>query len=104
MDRRFFFQSSMICGASIWSFGWKGLFADSTANLASQLKAGLKVRKPSEQAFITQVVTLVDKKVLPLPLVLSVFQYARKKEQRYPFFYFQRALKIRAAKELGVKL
>ena len=104
MNRRFFFQSSMICGVSAWSFGQEALFADSTASLASQLKAGLKVRKPSEQAFITQVVTLVEKKVLPLPMVLSVFKYARKKEQRYPFFYFQQALKIRAAKELGVKL
>lgn len=104
MERRFFLQRSMVFGASIWSFGWQGLFADSTASLAIQLKAGLKVRKPSEQAFITQVVALVDKKVLPLPMVLSVFQYARKKEQRYPFFYFQKALKIRAAKELGVKL
>ena len=36
--------------------------------------------------------------------LLGVFKYARKKEDRYPFFYFREALKIRAAKELGVKL
>ncbi|MBT3891377.1 MAG: hypothetical protein HN617_09045 [Planctomycetaceae bacterium] len=80
------------------------LQAGQSERLVEQLKAGLKVRKPAEKLFVEQVVQLVDKKVLPLSMVLGVFQYARKKEDRYPFFYFREALKIRAAKELGVKL
>ncbi|MBT4692054.1 MAG: hypothetical protein HOB73_01775 [Planctomycetaceae bacterium] len=80
------------------------LRADQSARLVDQLNAGLKVRKPAEKSFIDRVVRLVDEKVLPLSMVLGVFQYARKKEDRYPFFYFREALKIRAAKELGVKL
>ena len=80
------------------------LRAGPRAKLIDQLKAGLKVRKPTEKLFVERVVQLVDQKVLPLSMVLGVFQYARKKEDRYPFFYFREALKIRAAKELGVKL
>jgi hypothetical protein len=80
------------------------LQAGRSAQLVDQLNAGLKVRKPAEKLFVERVVQLVDKKVLPLSMVLSVFQYARKKENRYPFFYFREALKIRAVKELGVKL
>ncbi|MGY8731887.1 MAG: hypothetical protein ACKVK0_07105 [Pirellulales bacterium] len=80
------------------------LQADQSARLIDQLSAGLKVRKPAEKLFVERVVQLVDNKVLPLSMVLGVFQYARKKEDRYPFFYFREALKIRAAKELGVKL
>ena len=80
------------------------LQADQSARLIYQLSAGLKVRKPAEKLFVERVVQLVDNKVLPLSMVLGVFQYARKKEDRYPFFYFREALKIRAAKELGVKL
>jgi hypothetical protein len=80
------------------------LQADQIARLIDQLSAGLKVRKPAEKLFVERVVQLVDNKVLPLSMVLGVFQYARKKEDRYPFFYFREALKIRAAKELGVKL
>ena len=80
------------------------LQADQSARLIDQLSAGLKVRKPAEKLFVERVVQLVDNKVLPLSMVLGVFQYARKKEDRYPFFYFREALKIRAAKELGVRL
>ena len=84
--------------------GLTPLQAGKSAQLVDQLNAGLKVRKPAEKLFVERVVQLVDKKVLPLSMVLGVFQYARKKEDRYPFFYFREALKIRAAKELGVKL
>jgi hypothetical protein len=80
------------------------LQAGQSARLVDQLNTGLKVRKPAEKLFVERVVQLVEKKVLPLSMVLGVFQYARKKENRYPFFYFREALKIRAAKELGVKL
>ena len=71
---------------------------------SKRISSSLKIGTTTEKLFIERVVQLVDQKVLPLSMVLGVFQYARKKEDRYPFFYFREALKIRAAKELGVKL
>lgn len=80
------------------------LNAADIAPLVDQLKAGLKARKPSEHLFIEQVGKLVEKRVLPVSMVLGIFSYARKKHSRYPFPYFQQALRIRAEKEFGVKL
>ena len=72
-------------------------------DLKDQLENGLKARRPAELAFIAKVVTLVKTNKLPLPLVKSVFQWARERgaKTNYPFPYFERALKIRA-KKLGI--
>lgn len=72
-------------------------------DLKDQLEKGLKARRPAELAFIAHVVVLVETKKLPLPLVKSVFQWARKRgaKTNYPFPYFKRALRIRA-KKLGI--
>ncbi len=78
--------------------------AADVAPLVDQLKAGLKARKPAEHLFIEQVGNLVKERVLPVSMVLGIFSYARKKHSRYPFPYFQQALRIRAEKEFGVKL
>ncbi|MBA61745.1 MAG: hypothetical protein CMJ76_05200 [Planctomycetaceae bacterium] len=80
------------------------LYAADIAPLVSQLKVGLKARKPSEHLFIERIGKLVEKRVLPVSMVLGIFSYARKKHSRYPFPYFQQALRIRAEKEFGVKL
>ena len=70
------------------------------ATLKEQLESGLRARRPQEFAFIQRVVTMVDRKQLPLKVVKSTFQWARrKKPYQYPFF--ERALKIRAAR-LGI--
>ena len=72
-------------------------------DLKDQLEKGLKARRPAELAFIAHVVVLVETNKLPLPLVKSVFQWARKRgaKTNYPFPYFERALRIRA-KKLGI--
>jgi hypothetical protein len=72
------------------------------ADLQDQLEAGLQTRRPAEVAFITRVVTLVEQDRLPLALVKSTFQWARPKKPR-PFPYFERAIRIRAAR-IGVQI
>jgi len=70
-------------------------------DLKQQLEKGLKARRPSEFAFINLVVAMVENDSLPMDLVKSTFLWARKKglSTRYPFPYFERALRIRAAKQ-----
>ncbi|MFV1968357.1 MAG: hypothetical protein ACC628_23270 [Pirellulaceae bacterium] len=75
------------------------------ADLREQLEDGLKARRPLEFRFIARVVTLVDTNRLPLPLVLGTFQWARRRAglNKYPYPYFEWALRIRAAR-IGVRL
>ena len=72
------------------------------ANLQDQLENGLQARLPGEFAFIARVVEMVEANQLPLELVKSTFQWARRKKP-YPFPYFERALRLRAAK-LGIQI
>ena len=65
-----------------------------------QLEKGLYARRPEEFAFIARVVRMVDENQLSRRLVESTFQWARKKRP-YPYVYFERGLKVRAAR-LGV--
>jgi hypothetical protein len=67
-----------------------------------ELEKGLRARLPREFEFIARVVDMVDKKQLPRELVESTFQWARRKP-RYPFPYFERGLRDRAAK-LGITI
>jgi hypothetical protein len=72
------------------------------ADLQDQLEAGLRARRSEEFAFIARVVQFVEQGKLRRQLVAETFQWAREK-QPYPYVYFQRAMKLRAAKE-GVQL
>ncbi len=72
------------------------------ADLKDQLEGGLKARLPREFAFIAQVVEKVESGDLPTEMVLGTFHWARRKRP-YPFPYFERALRLRAAKE-GIDL
>jgi hypothetical protein len=76
--------------------------AAEVADLQEQLEDGLKARLPREFAFIDRVVALVREGRLPLDLVKGTFQWARSKRP-YPFPYFERGLRLRAAK-LGITL
>ena len=96
MKRRIFIAGCLTGFATVGQ-----VWAADIAPLVDQLKAGLKARKPTEHLFIERVATLVEKRILP---VLGIYSYARKKHSRYPFPYFQQALRIRAEKEFGVKL
>lgn len=72
------------------------------ASLKETLLYGLKPRTPTEEDFIDAVVTKVEAKQLPLPLVVQTFRYAQGKKP-YPFPFFHRALIIRA-RQLGIDL
>ena len=72
------------------------------AGLKDQLEKGLKARQPAEFDFVAKVVALVDVGRLPRDLVESTFLWARKKRP-YPFPYFERGLKVRAAQR-GIQL
>jgi hypothetical protein len=68
-----------------------------TERLREQLLS-LRPRSPQEFEFLDRVVELVDQDKLPLRIVESAFNYARKKHRRYRFPYFQRAVVILAAR------
>jgi hypothetical protein len=70
--------------------------------LKDQLRTGLRTERPQDLAFIASVVDLVDSRRLPRDLVASTFVWARKKQPQ-PFPYFERALRLRAAK-LGITI
>jgi hypothetical protein len=71
--------------------------------LQDLLTAGLKVRTPSEKAFIAAVVQKVDDGELSDGLVKALFQRARKEHSRYPLPYFAVMIK-QVAKKNGVTL
>jgi hypothetical protein len=66
------------------------------ADLKTQLNSGLKCRRPEEFAFIDQIVLMVNNLQLSEELVKSTFLWARRKKP-YPFIYFERAIRERAA-------
>ena len=78
------------------------VIAVDTGDLQDKLEVGLRIRRPQEFAFVALVVGKVEAGTLPRQLVEETFLWARKK-QPYPYVYFERAMKIRAAKE-GVDL
>jgi hypothetical protein len=76
-----------------------------TADLRDRLVSGLKVRTTAERQFVEQVVQRVDNDTIPLELVDSAFLWVRsnKANHDYPFFYFERVLRIRG-KRTGVSI
>lgn len=82
---------------------WLGISAQSVASgirvpdLQTTLEMGLRARRPEEFAFIGRVVKMVEDGDLPLKLVKGTFNWARKKRP-YPYPYFERSLKLQAAK------
>ena len=74
-----------------------------SVTLQEMLEKGLKARRPEEFAFIQRIVTQVDQNTLSTPLVQSTFDWARRRQPHIPYPYFERALKIRAAR-LGIRV
>jgi len=72
------------------------------SEMKQQLIFGLRPRLQTEFRFINRVVALVRSGKLRVDMVASTFDWARRKEP-YPFPFFERALRIRAA-EIGVKI
>jgi len=67
------------------------------ADLEQQLKSGLKARRPVEFDFIHLVVVKVKNGNLPIDLVQSTYLWAIR-HKPYPYPYFERGLRERAAK------
>lgn len=115
MTRRFW----LTCVA--WSLGWlpvatSGRCAradEQQATLNELLRSILKCRRPEEFAYVNLVTAKVDSGQLPVALVLSMMQWARKRSRQevenhrrntdIPFPYFQQGMHLRAA-EIGVNL
>ncbi len=115
MTRRFWLK----CLA--WSVSWLPLAAfrqfaradEQQANLNELLRSVLKCRRPEEFAYVNLVTAKVNSGELPVALVLSMMQWARKRSRQevenhrrktdIPFPYFQEGLRLRAA-EIGVSL
>lgn len=68
-----------------------------SVDLQEMLEKGLRARRPQEFAFIGRVVDQVEAGTLPIDLVRSTFDWARRKRP-YPYPYFERAIQVRAAR------
>ena len=76
-----------------------------TPKLRDTLEKGLKARLPKEFKFIDVVVTMVENKTLPEPMVLSAFHYVRKRKSHKAGLvpYFEEALRrIAATKGISI--
>lgn len=69
--------------------------------LKDQLNFVLKTRRPAEKQFVDQVVAGVENGSIPRELVDGVFLWVRKNraDHQYPFFYFERLLRLQAEKK-----
>jgi hypothetical protein len=68
------------------------------ASLNDILVNNLKATTPDQQAFLLRVVEETDNKHLEQGLALAVMRYAQRKHSAYPFPYFERAIRVEAAK------
>lgn len=73
------------------------------ATLDEQLINRLRATTDAQADYIRLVVKLVDEKKLESRLVIAVERYAIRRNPRYPFPYFERALRYESAKR-GVDL
>ena len=97
------FLISTFASQAIGQFFDRRKFTDGAqVDLKQQLEKGLFARRPEEFAFISRVIVMVNNNQISRELVESTFLWARKKRP-YPFVYFQRGLKVRAAR-VGVRV
>jgi len=107
ITRRCFFRNSLpqtaLTPLAILA-SWHTVRAATDPTLRDRLEKDLKARRPSEFAFIDRVIELVETNVLPLRLVNATYLWARRQPRsQRPFQYFQRALRLQAAR-LGIDL
>ena len=88
--------------ASIWMIQTSGQISEAQAvkvpNLKQTLTSGLKARRTKEHEFISKVVVLVNNDTLPLKMVMTSFKWARAKDDKIPFIYWENALRKQAKK------
>lgn len=76
---------------------------DPARDLRVQLRDGLKASRDAEYAFVDRVVLMVEEKRLPLDMVDAMYTYARNRNPRIPFPYFERSLRLVAAQK-GIRI
>ena len=69
-----------------------------TATLEEQLINRLRATRDAQRAYIKHVVDLTNKGKLERKLLVAVERYAVRRNSKYPFPFFERALKYEAAK------
>lgn len=105
MHRRIWLAASLrtLAAAALVACGVRFSPAEEQPSLHDRLKAGLKCRQPDEFAFVANVAELVEQGKLTPEMVLGTFRWAVEQRPNFPFYYFQYALKRRAA-AIGVDL
>jgi hypothetical protein len=78
-------------------------YGDSTLLKADVIKAELHTGTAEQNAYIDSVLAKVSNGTLPASLVDSTFQWSRKKDPKFRFEFFKKALSIRA-KEQGITI
>ncbi|MCC9645091.1 hypothetical protein LOC71_22665 [Rhodopirellula sp. JC740] len=76
---------------------------DSTARLYERLVNRLHATTQPQQDYLQNIVQKVNDRKLDLRLVVAVERYAIRRNQHYPFPFFERALKYEAGKR-GITL
>ncbi len=108
--RRIFAASIRLAVFSLWTVFPRGVLSAASPSTpapppsrfasildADTLKAGLRTTEVEEGTFIEQVVQLAKKGTVPPYIVISTFQWARKKPN-FQFQYFKRGLIVRYPK------
>lgn len=76
----------------------ENMFSYNVVELRDQLKFGLRVAFSEQEAFVNEVVAKVDNGELSRAMVNVVFVWARKRNPRIPFPYFETVLRLLAEK------
>ncbi len=78
-------------------------FGGNIVDLETQLRNGLRVARPEQEAFVKMVVLYTEQERLPQAMVNLVYKWSLEKNSRIPFPYFQFAMR-ELAKRRGVLL
>lgn len=97
VNRRDWFAS--VVASFGYLFASRHVAAQDSPTLKEQLEFGLRARRPEEFEFIEIVVGMVQSGQLPRKLVTVCFNWSRKKNTKYPYQYFVRALRILAGRQ-----
>jgi hypothetical protein len=106
MDRRHWIVKLAAAAAACTLWPWRllsGAESKEQATLEDRLNSGLKSRRQEEFNFVAVVSQRVRTGQIPEALVLQTMQWSLKKNPKFPFFYFQFAVK-KQADALGVSL
>lgn len=76
----------------------ENMFSYNVVELRDQLRFGLRVAFPEQEAFINEVAAKVDSGELSRAMVNVVFVWSKKRNPRIPFPYFETVLRLLAEK------